>query len=326
MVLRDRKFDERDGAYLAGGTTGDAPVYEAVVLQVDDYYPFGLRIDDQARARGQDYEFTYTGKEEVAEIGLNWQDYGARWFDVSLARFCTVDRYAHKFTFQSPYAYAGNSPISFLDINGDSILIHTRKSEVSWENGKLFNKDGSSYDGKVRGYLRQANNALNDINGTEAGADMLLGLASSTNKFVIRSGLNSFRPDDHGSPGINLVTNNTYALQVFDQGKLVASHLPFEKFGDGGDVNWNSGGVVTLAHEIAHASDADKGLLDSRVVSVNGGSEEIREIRAVYKENLVRGQLGLPLRISYSGGASLINNGRPTNYEVSFLLNMILKL
>ena len=118
VVLRDRYFDERDGRYVLGGEPGDPLVYNAVVLQVDDYYPFGMRIDDQASARGQDYEYTYTGKEEVTEIGLNWQDYGARWLDPAIGRWAVVDPLAALMPGASPYSYGFNNPMSFTDPTG----------------------------------------------------------------------------------------------------------------------------------------------------------------------------------------------------------------
>ncbi len=121
VVLRDRYFDSRDGQYTVGGDPGDPPVYEAVVKQVDDYYPFGLRIDDQASARGQDYEFTYTGKEEVTEIGLQWHDYGARWYDPAVGRWSAVDPLAASYASNSPYAYVANNPISSIDPDGKQI-------------------------------------------------------------------------------------------------------------------------------------------------------------------------------------------------------------
>ncbi len=68
VVLRDRYFDERDGLYEVGNST--TPIYKAIVTQVDDYYPFGLRIDDQAQPRGQDFQYTYTGQENVPDVGL----------------------------------------------------------------------------------------------------------------------------------------------------------------------------------------------------------------------------------------------------------------
>lgn len=48
-------------------------------------------------------------------------NYGARYYDPAAARFTSVDRFASKFSFQSSYVYAANNPITFIDVNGDSI-------------------------------------------------------------------------------------------------------------------------------------------------------------------------------------------------------------
>jgi len=38
-------------------------------------------------------------------------------------RFLSVDRFAHKYPSMSPYQYAANNPVIFIDINGDSLEI-----------------------------------------------------------------------------------------------------------------------------------------------------------------------------------------------------------
>jgi len=40
-----------------------------------------------------------------------------------LGRFLSIDMYADKFVYQSPYIFAGNTPIMAIDVNGDSIRI-----------------------------------------------------------------------------------------------------------------------------------------------------------------------------------------------------------
>ena len=78
--------------------------------------------------------------------------------------------------------------------------------------------------------------------------------------------------------------------------------------GSGGTIFWNSYGAVLatleggqvsketdLAHEMFHALDANRGLLDSRFE--NGIKRS--EWQAVFRENILREQLGRPLRTHY---------------------------
>ena len=44
--------------------------------------------------------------------------YGARFYDPAIARFTSVDPLEEKYSFQNPYAYAANNPISLIDFMG----------------------------------------------------------------------------------------------------------------------------------------------------------------------------------------------------------------
>lgn len=63
-------------------------------------------------------KYLYNGKEIHDWDGLNWQDYGARWYMSELGRFSGVDPVAASTPRWSLYQYCGNDPISFVDPTG----------------------------------------------------------------------------------------------------------------------------------------------------------------------------------------------------------------
>ena len=94
------------------------------VLQENHYYAFGLAFEGawlQNDVTARDNAYQYNGKELNSDFGLGWNDYGARWYDAGIGRFTTSDRFAEKYFPFTPYGYAVNNPVRYVDINGDSI-------------------------------------------------------------------------------------------------------------------------------------------------------------------------------------------------------------
>ena len=63
--------------------------------------------------------FKYNGFEEQTEFDLGWFDYKARFFDPQIGRFLQVDAAADMMKTYSPYNYAFDNPIRFVDKDGN---------------------------------------------------------------------------------------------------------------------------------------------------------------------------------------------------------------
>ena len=53
------------------------------------------------------------------DYGLDWYDYGARFYDPQLGRFHTVDNSTEKYYAYTPYVYVGNNPLLYIDPDGN---------------------------------------------------------------------------------------------------------------------------------------------------------------------------------------------------------------
>jgi RHS repeat-associated protein len=89
------------------------------VLQENHYYPFGLNFDGNWKNdAARDNRYQYNGKEINDDFGLNWNDYGARWYDGSVGRWWSVDPLAEKSIAWSSYNYVICNPLKLIDPDG----------------------------------------------------------------------------------------------------------------------------------------------------------------------------------------------------------------
>jgi RHS repeat-associated protein len=100
--------------------------YWADVSSIADYSPFGVQLDGRMQNAGG-YRYGFNGMEGDNEIKgeKNSYDFGNRIYDPRVARFLSQDKFTSKFSYQSPYIFAGNTPIMGVDVNGDSLYVLT---------------------------------------------------------------------------------------------------------------------------------------------------------------------------------------------------------
>jgi len=180
----------------------------------------------------------------------------------------------------------------------------------------LTTLDGSFVRFSSDVFINHALSALDKLESLPTGAQLLRLLEHAPQPIIIRLGNFSFNPTFPGGrfwSGIK----NAQAINFLRTLRMSDGGVVFNNVGMGGEVLWHptkeilsieSDGkkrptdkTVSLAHELYHAWDSVRGLLDMRFVKGEEYSfETVVEYRGVWFENQIRKELGLLYRKYYS--------------------------
>lgn len=236
------------------------------VLQENHYYPFGLNQDGpwQVVQQGNaENKYQYNGKELNEDFGLNWNDYGARWYDAAVGRWNAVDPSAEKYYSFSPYCYGINNPLRFIDPDGREIAIYyqgekknkkgeikrykwgKRKGQAKMETKKVVYNPGEKYEGD-NDFVKDTFTALDYIQTNGADGGIVKALAE-TDEISIKI---------HRSKGIEKATEDKVGTSFFTPNqRLSFNNVHLTEFYD--DAGENIIGVASpalgLLHELGHA-------------------------------------------------------------------------
>ena len=226
--------------------------------------------------------------------------YGARYYDPRISIFVSVDPLAEKYPGWTPYHYVHNNPINMIDPTGmeaEGIIIRGANGQEH-----TYGEE-TKYTGNDK-FIKSTLSAIEEIKQSQTGYHMVQELDHSDHDFFIQSGT-----EDNFDPKNRMMADASVSNRLKDN--LIAKN----GVGSGGTINWTeealriptttaelTSKVLILGHEMGHALDSNRGKLDSRIneTSKKAGENFTRsEWQAVYRENLIRSELKLPLRTHY---------------------------
>ncbi len=229
------------------------------IIQEDSYYPYGMNMSGLSHSSGEDLpnKYLYNGKELQDDFGLGWYDYGARFYDPTGVHWTTPDLMAESYYAWSPYNYALNNPISFIDPNGmyvDNYDIYSNGNIVKYET----NDKSNTY-----AYIK------------EDGTKHVVGTYNKNDKGLVQLG----NIDDSGGSGANISVKSENSDRMYASGDAVAS-LIGASASSGQEISVISISKSDGSSPSPSVSHKDGKNMDTRYAGKNGSRDAIN-----YKDN-----------------------------------------
>lgn len=235
-------------------------VQESPVIEVSNYYPFGMVSYTWLRPGETDNAYLFQGKELIAQTG--WHDFGSRMYWSDLGRWFGKDP---KNQFASPYLAMGNAPMMGRDPNGEWFVVDDLAAMFAGAVSNVVNNWG-----KIKGTHGWFGKLLEYGGAGAAGAEVSL-YAGPEAGFAVAGALTVAVDDANGYKKgwdwKSFVNGGMAALDGNEAGDEIIS-----KVGENGD-----GLERSVFDKFEKADVAHKGFLDKLVKSDNPAWKLLRD-------------------------------------------------
>ncbi|MGV6862647.1 MAG: RHS repeat-associated core domain-containing protein [Putridiphycobacter sp.] len=148
---------------VQSGPTDTDYGYVAYIRSKSDYYPFGMQMPGRLFNDGSSYKYGFNGMEKDNEVsgGGNSYDFGARFYNNRLGKWFSTDFITKPFV--SPYNFARNNPIIYIDPDGNDEIIFEIYWKGTGDNAILVMNTHIIQDGKDELTFRVVNGEIFDL-------------------------------------------------------------------------------------------------------------------------------------------------------------------
>jgi len=215
--------------------------------------------------------------------------YGARYYDPRISVWLSVDPLAHKYPNLSPYVFVANNPIMLIDPDGKQIDI------VGEDGNTTTYTPGMEYKGKDE-FTRKTVAAYNEAYSSSSEAKSHIDKTVDTdNIYTVEKGSkNKFTP--------YIAVDDATGKESSGGGKIIynpdGTDIPVQSSEGSLRSKMESNPTMLLLHETVHASRHEDGIWDGTSVFGSTGIKT-EELATSHVENIIRSQMGLPLRTHY---------------------------